>query len=1019
MLNAISRLVCIELLAASAVLAAAGLPVQAADPAAAPALPFTLTFEPGQLQRSALGDYTVLGWPEARRSHAAGCPDVPVQLVRVAVPEGFAVDGVRIVSLESQELAGLHRLPPAQPPRRISDPQPVAPVAEDPRIYESPAVYPAQALALSHQADYAGQSFAVLYVYPVAYYPAAQRVVVHTRIAFELTGHGGRPCGDYLPDGGDAGRSDRCRAQLAAAVLNPQDIAVRTAPAGSADERGLAPGDCEYLVISPADWAGAWEPLVDWKHRRGLTAGVVTTEWIYAAGYGGTPAQQIRAFLAEARSAWGLEYVLLGGDTDRLPTSYRSIFEEEIPNDTYYADLDADWWCELQVGRAPVHSADDIWTFVGKVLSYEQSPPLDGYTLSAFFTGFDLSEFGSGEGEGTKIAIGELYLPDEWQLTTEYDSEPGPHFDDAVAGLNAGPHLVNHADHSSTYVMGVGSVNHGAHLSVDDMAALVNGARQSVLYTLGCWAGDFDNDNTCIGEAFVRNPLGGGVAFVGNSRYGWYIPGTDDGVSARFDRMFFQTLFQGQHEHVGTAFSWHKNLSFEDDNYYHYIFTELTLIGDPELPIWTAEPAVLEAAYPAELEVGILTDFAVAVTAGGQPVSSATVCVMQGTEFYERALTDESGLASIAIVPTVAGLLSVTVSGRNCVPHLGTAAVLPESAPYVLSLDIAGDGAVFVDPLQETYASGTPVTLTAAPNAGWCFDHWEHALAGTVNPQALTMDGNRVVLAVFAPDCDGNAVADALEIATGTADDCNGNGIPDACDIADQTSADCQPNGVPDECDVAPPEYVEMVDNCAEAQIICPPQIYYGSTADATLDGGSSCFAGAAPDAWYYYSPAGNGYLSLSLCGSSFDTVLSVHSACPGLPENEIACNNDSCGSASQLMVSVQYGAAYWIRVSGAGDAAGDFALGAAGPLCLFDDVDADSDGVPDVCEGACLAPGDANCDGSVNAFDIDAFVLALTGPQQWQAQFDCNFLCANDCNDDGAVNAFDIDAFVTVLTVP
>ncbi|MGE0479822.1 MAG: immunoglobulin domain-containing protein [Phycisphaerae bacterium] len=61
---------------------------------------------------------------------------------------------------------------------------------------------------------------------------------------------------------------------------------------------------------------------------------------------------------------------------------------------------------------------------------------------------------------------------------------------------------------------------------------------------------------------------------------------------------------------------------------------------------------------------------------------------------------------------------------------------------------------------------------------------------------------------------------------------------------------------------------------------------------------------------------------------------------------------------------------------------------------------------------------GDANCDGNVDNFDIDAFVLGLTGGQAaWESQYSCGYLCACDINDDGAVNNFDIDAFVQCIT--
>jgi hypothetical protein len=60
---------------------------------------------------------------------------------------------------------------------------------------------------------------------------------------------------------------------------------------------------------------------------------------------------------------------------------------------------------------------------------------------------------------------------------------------------------------------------------------------------------------------------------------------------------------------------------------------------------------------------------------------------------------------------------------------------------------------------------------------------------------------------------------------------------------------------------------------------------------------------------------------------------------------------------------------------------------------------------------------GDLNCDGAVNNFDIDAFVLALTDDSAYTAAFpDCDRNLA-DVNRDGLVNNFDIDAFVALMT--
>ena len=59
---------------------------------------------------------------------------------------------------------------------------------------------------------------------------------------------------------------------------------------------------------------------------------------------------------------------------------------------------------------------------------------------------------------------------------------------------------------------------------------------------------------------------------------------------------------------------------------------------------------------------------------------------------------------------------------------------------------------------------------------------------------------------------------------------------------------------------------------------------------------------------------------------------------------------------------------------------------------------------------------GDMNCDWAVNFSDVDPFVLALIGEDDYYNLYpDCKYLNA-DCNSDGAVNFSDVDGFVALL---
>ena len=71
---------------------------------------------------------------------------------------------------------------------------------------------------------------------------------------------------------------------------------------------------------------------------------------------------------------------------------------------------------------------------------------------------------------------------------------------------------------------------------------------------------------------------------------------------------------------------------------------------------------------------------------------------------------------------------------------------------YALTVNTTGQGSVALNPPGGSYLSGTTVTLTATPVAGWHFDHWEGALTGSTNPTTLLMDSNKTVTAVFVQD---------------------------------------------------------------------------------------------------------------------------------------------------------------------------------------------------------------------------------------------------------------------------
>jgi hypothetical protein len=60
--------------------------------------------------------------------------------------------------------------------------------------------------------------------------------------------------------------------------------------------------------------------------------------------------------------------------------------------------------------------------------------------------------------------------------------------------------------------------------------------------------------------------------------------------------------------------------------------------------------------------------------------------------------------------------------------------------------------------------------------------------------------------------------------------------------------------------------------------------------------------------------------------------------------------------------------------------------------------------------------PGDLNCDGVIDAFDIEPFVVALMDPVRYRQLYPTCDPALADINEDGAVDAFDIEPLVALL---
>lgn len=119
-----------------------------------------------------------------------------------------------------------------------------------------------------------------------------------------------------------------------------------------------------------------------------------------------------------------------------------------------------------------------------------------------------------------------------------------------------------------------------------------------------------------------------------------------------------------------------------------------------------------------------------------------------------------------------------------------------------------------------------------------------------------------------------------------------------------------------------------QADACADATPVATG-VYTGDTTTLTSDGSSACQP-TSHDAWFKYVGGLHPPLvEITTCGSAIDTVLSLHTGCPGLNNNAIDCNDNggTCGTGSRMRFMADPGQTIYIRVCGKSGAIGPFVL--------------------------------------------------------------------------------------------
>ncbi len=640
-----------------------------------------------------------------------GHPALPAQFLSFVIPPDAKFERLEVISEKGKYLSGIFNIFPTQKPVPTSAIQEAEFTPPNEAVYSLNELYPSTIVKCVHEGNLFGYRIVSVLVTPLRYHPSLNKLHLSNHITFRIHYRSGVIMVKTITEVQKRLAQERVRAL----VVNDHQIEIYSPPLRGEQERGQS----EYIIITGPAFVDAFEPLRQWKTKKGVRADIVTTSWIYSNYSDGDNPTKIRNFIKEAVDS-GAVYFLLAGQCDWergeefvprrdvycLHTGYTFWDDiDTIPCDMYYSDLDGTWdgnnngtygeiddgvdmYSNAYVGRAPVKDLIQIENFVTKVITYETSPSF-AFIEKVLLPAGNINPYYPGGGINDTIAT---TIPDDWQKAKLYE-EYGLLSRYAVRdSIDQGFHLSHMVGHGSvTRITYTG----GTYYWHSDPGTQTNDSSNAIIVLSdACLTGAMDHtaesmNYDVLAERMVNTNKRCASATIMNSRFGWSSPVADFiGYTDEIAYWFFKTLFITDAFHLGEVLAATKDhlVPKAENDYWRYCLYEYTLFGDPEMPLWTDLPDTIIVTHAPIVFTGPGT-FDVTVYDGqGMPLPGALVCCWIPTQdpvMHSTAYTDASGVAVVDVSPeTPRDNMYVTVTKHNYIPYQGDAFV-HEGGPFI------------------------------------------------------------------------------------------------------------------------------------------------------------------------------------------------------------------------------------------------------------------------------------------------------------------------------------------------
>lgn len=433
------------------------------------------------------------------------------------------------------------------------------------------------------------------------------------------------------------------RREIESLVVNPEDLPIFYPSQEKSILKSGITTLSEYIIVTPDSFVNVLQPLVDWKIMKGIRTKILTTEEIYQNYVDSSNQLKIKHALYDYynNEQHSLRYVLLAGNIDLVPSQMCRIYEkndyggtilvvsDSVPSDLYYGCFDKafnwdgngngifgeaadslDLEPEIYISRLPFSNTIEARRIIQRIINYEMGiiPNWKNNLLmcgAELFTTFMVDSVTKSDAQVYCENIYKYHIqPYTSNLTKKGLFDTGGDFpaytNPRMKAVNVQEQLEN--GYSCIFIDSHGYEDQWYFADPNeqrytcDFADSLSNPTYTIIVTSACQTNAFDKGDTCLSQAFFKNPNSGVVAYSGCSRNGYFYKmikglGPSDCINAEiFMRMYDSYMKESWGQIVKEAKSKYAIYAENDTTPFRNLLLGINPLGDPEMIVWPQKP---------------------------------------------------------------------------------------------------------------------------------------------------------------------------------------------------------------------------------------------------------------------------------------------------------------------------------------------------------------------------------------------------------------------------------------------